>query len=97
MVQDGYVCFNNVVFVDVIMVVCVLIGVVDGQIDLQECSCIVQFIISSDKFRIFDVSKFCEKYECYCDVISCDFDFGKIELMQVIGKVRKFEEVCVVV
>jgi len=97
MAQDGYARFNNAAFADATMAACALIGAADGQIDSQERSRTAQFITSSDKLRTFDVSKLREKYERYCDVISRDFDFGKIELMQVIGKVRKPEEARAVV
>lgn len=78
--------FNNGPFADATMASCALIGAADGKIDQQERTRTAQFIMSSDKLKAFDVSAMRQKYEQYCDTVTRDFDFGRIELMQVIGK-----------
>ncbi|MFD2608090.1 tellurite resistance TerB family protein [Deinococcus taklimakanensis] len=95
--QDGYARFNNAAFADATMAACALIGAADGHLDPQERSRTAAFITSSDKLKTFDVAQLRQKYERYCDTIGRDFDFGKIELMQVIGKVKKPEEARAVV
>lgn len=95
--QEGFDRFNNAAFADATMAACALIGAADGKIDQQERTRTAQFITSSDKLRSFDVGKLRDKYEGYCEKISRDFDFGKIELMQVIGRVKKPEEARAVV
>lgn len=97
MAQQGFERFNNAAFADATMAACALIGAADGKIDPSERSRTAQFITSSDKLKTFDVGKLRDKYEGYCDKISRDFDFGKIELMQVIGKIKKPEEARAVV
>lgn len=79
--------FNNGPFADATMAACALIGAADGKIDQRERTRTAQFITSSDQLRAFDVSALRQKYEHSCDKITSDFDFGRIELMQVIGKV----------
>ncbi|WP_291425964.1 tellurite resistance TerB family protein [Deinococcus sp.] len=95
--QEGFDRFNNAAFADATMAACALIGAADGKIDQQERTRTAQFITSSDKLKSFDVGKLRDKYDAYCDKISRDFDFGKIELMQTIGKVKKPEEARAVV
>lgn len=95
--QDGYARFNNAAFADATMAACALIGAADGHLDPQERTRTAQFIMSSDKLKSFDVSKLRDKYEQYADKVSRDFDFGKIELMQIIGKIKKPEEARAVV
>lgn len=95
--QTGYDRFNNGAFADATMAACALISGADGHIDPQERSRTAQFISSSDKLKSFDVASLRGKYDGYCDVIMRDFAFGKIELMQVIGKVKKPEEARAVV
>ncbi|SMB97669.1 tellurite resistance TerB family protein [Deinococcus hopiensis] len=90
--QDAFSRFNNQVFADAAMAACALIGAADGTIDQQERSKTSSFIGSSDKLKAFDVTRLRSKYDEYCDKVTRDFDFGKIELMQVIGKLKKPEE-----
>jgi tellurite resistance protein TerB len=79
--------FNNGPFADATMAACALLGAADGKIDHRERTRTAQFITSSDQLRAFDVSALRQKYEHYCDKITSDFDFGRIELMQAIGRV----------
>ena len=95
--QDTWSRYQSGPFADATMAACALIAAADGQIDPQERSRTAAFITSSDKLKTFDVAQLRQKYERYCDTIGRDFDFGKIELMQVIGKVKKPEEARAVV
>ncbi|AIZ45889.1 Tellurite resistance TerB [Deinococcus radiopugnans] len=85
--QDTWSRFNNGAFADATMAACALIGAADGKIDQTERSRTAQFITTSDKLKAFNVADLRDKYDRYCDKITADFDFGKIELMQAIGKV----------
>lgn len=85
--QEGWSRFNNAGFADATMAACALIAAADGKIDQNERSRTAQFITSSDKLKAFNVSDLRTKYENFCDVVSRDFDFGKIELMQKVSRV----------
>ncbi|MDB5045558.1 MAG: Tellurite resistance TerB [Deinococcus sp.] len=85
--QDTWSRFNNTAFAEATMAACALIGAADGKIDQQERTRTAQFITSSDALKAFNVADLRTKYERFCDKITGDFDFGKIELMQVIGRV----------
>lgn len=69
------------------MSACALIAAADGKIDQNERSRTAQFISTSEKLKAFNVSDLRTKYENFCDVVSRDFDFGKIELMQKVSRV----------
>ncbi|WP_412028706.1 tellurite resistance TerB family protein [Deinococcus yunweiensis] len=77
---------QNAAFADATMAACALIGAADGKIDQNERSRTAQFITSHPQLKTFDVAGLRQKYEAACDTITRDFDFGKIELMQKIGK-----------
>ena len=79
------------------MAACALISAADGSISPEERRKTAGFIMSSDKLKAFDVSKLRAKYDEYCGKLETDFDFGKIELTQVIGKIKKEEEARAVV
>lgn len=78
--------FQSGPFADATMAACALIAAADGKIDQQERSRTAQFITSHPQLKDFNVAALRQKYEAYCDAVTRDFDFGKIELMQVIGK-----------
>ena len=90
--QEGFARFNNATFADASMAACALIAAADGKIDTQERSRTAAFITSSDKLKSFDVGALRTKYDNYCDKVTADYDFGKIELIQVIGKAAKKSE-----
>ncbi|MFB9994545.1 tellurite resistance TerB family protein [Deinococcus oregonensis] len=85
--QDTWSRFNNTAFADATMAACALIGAADGKIDQNERTRTAQFITTSDKLKAFNVADMKTKYDNFCNKITADFDFGKIELMQVIGRV----------
>lgn len=89
--------FQHAAFADATMAACALISAADGQITPDERRKTANFIASSDKLKVFDVSKLRALYESNCDKVEKDFDFGKIDLMQVIGKIKKPEEARAVV
>ncbi len=90
--QEGWNRFNNAAFADATMAACALIAAADGKIDQTERSRTAQFITTSEKLKAFNVSDLRSKYEQFCDVISRDFDFGKIELIQKVSRVANKPE-----
>ncbi|MFC6592774.1 tellurite resistance TerB family protein [Deinococcus lacus] len=90
--QDTWSRYQSGPFADATMAACALIAAADGQIDPQERSRTAQFITSSEKLRSFNVADLRAKYERYCDALSRDRDFGKIEAMQAVSKLRDKED-----
>eukprot|EP00898_Chlorokybus_atmophyticus_P002873 jgi/Chlat1/3587/Chrsp234S03578 len=50
------------------------------------------FIVSNDALKVFNLEDLRAKYEAYCDKLERDFEFGSIELLQLVGKLRKKPE-----
>ena len=83
--------FKNSDFANATMAMCALVAAADGDIDSSERQKTASFIMSNETLRIFDASDLREKFNFFCDKLTHDFDFGKIECIQTISKVRKNE------
>jgi tellurite resistance protein TerB len=84
--------FNNKDFANATMAMCALIAAADGSIDASERSKVAALITSNDVLSIFPASELRERFDHYCDKLSSDFDFGKVEAVQALGKLRKKED-----
>ena len=81
--------FKNNDFADASMAICALIAAADGTIDTAERQKTTALIISNETLKIFPASELKQKFDFYCEKLSQDFDFGKIEAIQAIGKLNK--------
>ena len=81
--------FQNKNFADATMAVCALVAASDGTIDASERKKTASFISSSDMLAVFDVSQLQQTFNAYCDKLVKDFDFGKIDLLQIVSKLKK--------
>ncbi len=81
--------FKNQNFADATMAVCALVAAADGTIDAVERKKTAAFISSNDTLAVFDVGQLQQIFNNYCDKLVKDFDFGKIDLLQVVSKLKK--------
>lgn len=81
--------YKNKNFADATMAVCALVAAADGNIDSDERKKTASFIISNDTLAVFEVSQLQKTFITFCDKLTNDFDFGKIDLLQVISKLKK--------
>ena len=81
--------FQNKNFADATMAVCALVSAADGTIDTTERKRTAAFISSNDMLAVFDVSQLQQSFNTYCDKLVKDFDFGKIDLLQIVAKLKK--------
>ncbi len=81
--------FKNTDFANASMAMCALIAAADGSIDASEKQKTTALIISNEILKIFPASDLRQKFEFYCDKLSQDFDFGKIEAIQALAKLNK--------
>jgi tellurite resistance protein TerB len=81
--------FQNKNFADATMAVCALVSAADGTIDTTERKKTAAFISSNDMLAVFDVSQLQQSFNTYCDKLVKDFDFGKIDLLQIVAKLKK--------
>lgn len=84
--------FKNKDFANASMAMCALIAAADGSIDPAERSKTAGFIASNDVLSIFPASDLRTTFDRYCDKLSVDYDFGKVEAIQAIGKLRSKPE-----
>jgi tellurite resistance protein TerB len=80
--------FRSKDFAEASMATCALIAAADGSIDPAERQKTAAFIGSNDVLSVFDAGQLRDSFDRYCNKLTQDFDFGKIEVLQVVGKLR---------
>ena len=70
------------------MATCALIAAADGSIDPEERQKTAAFIASNDVLSVFDAGQLRESFDKWCAKLTSDYDFGKIEALQAVGKLR---------
>jgi tellurite resistance protein TerB len=80
--------FKSKDFAEASMATCALIAAADGSIDPAERQKTAAFIGSNDVLSVFDAGQLRESFDRYCGKLSSDYDFGKIEALQAVGKLR---------
>lgn len=84
--------FKNNDFANASMAICALIAAADGSIDANERQKTSDLILSNETLKIFPASELREKFNFYCDKLSQDFNFGKIEAIQAIAKLNQKQD-----
>ncbi len=80
--------FKNKDFKNGTMAMCALIAASDGNIDQSERAKVAGLITSNDVLSIFPAAELRETFDHYCNKLSSDYDFGKVEAIQAIGKLK---------
>jgi tellurite resistance protein TerB len=80
---------KNKNFSEAAMAMCALIAAADGTIDAAERRKVAALITSNDVLSIFSPDELRTRFDHYCDKMSADYDFGKVEALQALGKVKK--------
>ena len=84
--------YRNSDFADASMAVCALIASADGSVDPEERRKTAALITSNETLKIFPASELKEKFDFYLDKVAEDSDFGRIEALQAISKLKKKED-----
>ncbi|MBF0592217.1 MAG: tellurite resistance TerB family protein [Nitrospirae bacterium] len=84
--------FKNADFANGAMAMCALVAAADGTIDQSERQKTAALIMANDMLKVFPAAELRDKFDFYCDKLSKDFDFGKIEAIQAISKLKKKED-----
>ena len=84
--------FKNQKFADASMAMCAMVAAADGNVDADEKRKTAGFIASNPSLQAFDTAKLQEKFNYFCGKLNADFDFGKIETLQAIGKLKGKED-----
>jgi tellurite resistance protein TerB len=83
---------RNKEFANGSMAMCALIAAADGSIEPSERQKTAALISSNDVLTIFDANELRQKFDWYCDKLNQDFDFGKVEAIATIGKLKSKPE-----
>lgn len=76
-------------FRDASMAMCALVAAADGSIDADEKRKVAALITSNDVLANFPADDLKAKFDGFADKLSADFDFGKVSVLQEIGKTKK--------
>lgn len=80
--------FKSKEFAEASMAICALVAAADGSVDAAERQKTASLIVSNDTLSVFPPDELRQKFDGYCDKLSRDFDFGKVEVVGVIAKLK---------
>ncbi|OZD05384.1 Tellurite resistance TerB [Rhodococcus sp. 06-156-3C] len=86
--QTKTVQFKNKEFANGSMAMCALIAAADGTIDPAERQKTAALISGNEALKVFPAEELRQKFDWYCDKLAGDFDFGKVEAIATIGKLK---------
>ena len=90
--QTNVAKFKSADFANASMAMCALIASADGTIDASERQKTASLITSNETLKIFQASELKQKFDFYCDKLTQDIDFGRIEAIQAIGKLKNKQD-----
>lgn len=70
------------------MAMCALVAAADGSIDPAEQNRTMSLIESNEVLKNFPPADLRQKFEFYCDKLRKDFEFGKVEAIGTIAKLK---------
>ncbi len=76
-------------FRDASMAMCALVAAADGSIDAEERRKVAGLITTNEVLANFPADDLRAKFDEYANKLTADFDFGKVSLIQEIGKTKK--------
>lgn len=80
--------FKNAEFASATMAMCAMIAAADGSVSGQEKGKIATLITNNEMLKIFPAAELKQKFDHFCDKMAADYDFGKIEAIQAIAKLK---------
>ena len=80
--------FKSKEFANGSMAMCALIAAADGSIEASERQKTAGLIMSNEVLGIFPPAELKQKFDFYCDKLNSDYDFGKVEAISAISKLK---------
>ena len=80
--------FKNAEFANATMAMCAMIAAADGSVSGQQKGKIATLITQNDMLKIFPAADLKTKFDHFCDKLAADYDFGRIEAIQAITKLK---------
>ncbi|MEO9325261.1 TerB family tellurite resistance protein [Nocardioides sp. C4-1] len=76
-------------FRDASMAMCALVAAADGSVDPAERQKVSGLITTNEALSNFPPDTLSQRFEDNCTKLAADFQLGKVELVQTIGKTKK--------
>ncbi|MFE9107953.1 tellurite resistance TerB family protein [Actinomadura geliboluensis] len=76
-------------FRDASMAMCALVAAADGSVDPSERQRTASLIASNEVLQNFPADDLQRRFNDYVSKLTADFDFGKVSVLQDIGKTKK--------
>ncbi|MFI0481424.1 tellurite resistance TerB family protein [Actinomadura sp. 9N215] len=76
-------------FRDASMAMCALVAAADGSVDPSERQRTASLIASNEVLQNFPADDLQRRFNDYVTKLTADFDFGKVSVLQDIGKAKK--------
>lgn len=76
-------------FRDASMAMCALVAAADGSVDDSERRRVASLIGTNEVLQNFPAEELQARFNDYCEKLAADFEFGKVSVLQVIGKASK--------
>lgn len=86
--QTSVAKFKNAEFANASMAMCAMIAAADGTVSGQEKAKIAALITNNEALKVFQGAELKQKFDFYCDKMTADYDFGRIDAVQAIAKLR---------
>lgn len=86
--QTNIAKYKNSEFSNATMAMCGMIAAADGSVTGQEKGKIATLITQNEMLKIFPAAELKQKFDHFCDKMAADYDFGKIEAIQAIAKLK---------
>ena len=86
--QTNVAKFKNAEFANGCMAMCAMVAAADGSVSGPEKTRIATLILNNETLKVFPASELKQKFDFFCDKLSADFDFGRIEALQTIAKLK---------
>lgn len=80
--------FKNAEFANGSMAMCAMIASADGSVSGPEKAKIAALITNNEALKIFPATELKQKFDFFCDKMTADYDFGRIEAVQAIAKLK---------
>lgn len=84
--------FKNADFANGTMAMCSMIASADGSVSGQEKAKIAALITQNEMLKIFPAAELKQKFDHFCDKMAADYDFGRIEAVQAIAKLKSKQD-----
>jgi tellurite resistance protein TerB len=76
-------------FRDASMAMCALVAAADGSVDASERQRVASLISTNQVLQNFPAADLQQRFNKYVDALTQDFQFGKVSVLQDIGKAKK--------